>query len=289
MALRRAIREGQVSRDEIYVISKGGYLTADPDAGIGPGRMRRYLIETYVESGLVDPQRVVDGNHSLDPAFLADQIERSRRNLGLATIDLYCLQDPELHLLAKGPDEFWQLLREALETLEEAVARGTIAAYGFSSWSGLLLPQTEKGHLSIAEIFELALDVGGPDHHLRAVQIPYGVAMGEAWGLQSQFSPEGGVAICEALRDTGTAIFTHTALVRGRAVRGLPAFLREAFPELHSDAQCALEFARSTPGVTCVLVGMRQARHIDENLELARRGPVDAEVIRQLFRRARED
>ena len=29
---------------------------------------------------------------------------------------------------------------------------------------------------SILDVFDWALDVGGADHHLRAVQLPYGVA-----------------------------------------------------------------------------------------------------------------
>lgn len=282
-SLRRLLAEGKVARDEVYVISKGGYLTPDPDRVRTSREARRYLIETYVESGLVDPEAVVGGNHSLDPAFLRDQIGRSRSNLGLATIDLYCVQDPELHLMAKGPDEFRRLLTRVLETLEEAVAEGTIAAYGLSTWHGLLLPHTERGHLSLAECLELALDVGGADHHLRAVQLPYSVAMGEAGGLPSQFGPEGRAPVLETLRDTGTAVFASVPLMRGRAVRGLPDFVRESFPDLATDAQCALQFVRSTPGVTTVLVGMRQLHHIDENAALAGHAPADEKVIRNLF------
>jgi len=285
-ALRRVFAEGQVERDHVYVISKGGYLAPDPDVVRGTEQARRYLIETYVESGLVDPDEVVAGNHSLEPAFLTDQIDRSRRNLGLATIDLYCLQDPELHLVAKGPDEFRRLLARALETLEDAVARGAIAAYGLSTWHGLLVPHAERGHLSVVDCLELALDVGGSDHHLRAIQLPYSIAMGEAAGLPSQFGPSGLTPVLETLRGTGTAIFASVPLVRGRAVRGLPRFLRKAFPELTTDAQCALQFVRSTPGVTTVLVGMRQSQHIEENLALTEHSPADEGVIRELFERA---
>ena len=175
-ALRRALAEDVARRDEVFVITKGGYLTLDPDSPLAR-QGGRYLIETYVETGLIDPARVVNGVHSLDPRFIADQIERSRRNLGLETIDLYCIQQPELQLVERGPDEFKGILRALFATLEEAVARGDIAAYGLSTWTGLLLPHLERGHLAIAELLELALDVGGPDHHMRALQLPYSVAM----------------------------------------------------------------------------------------------------------------
>jgi aryl-alcohol dehydrogenase-like predicted oxidoreductase len=287
-ALRRRIAEGQAARDEICVVTKGGYLTPDPDFVRSRAEARRYLYETYVESGLVDPDRVVNGNHSIQPGFLRDQIERSRRNLGLETLDVYCIQDPELHLLAKGPTEFGQELRQAFAALEAAVADGAIAAYGLSTWSGLLVPYTEKGHLSIAELLETALDVGGADHHLRAIQLPYNLAMGEAMGLDSQFGPEShGAAILDSIRDTGTAVFAIAPLVQGRVVRALPESLARAFPEAHSDPQRAIQFVRSSPGVTSAVVGMRREQHVVENLELAQRSPAPLEVIESLYEQAR--
>ncbi len=286
-ALGRCFAEGAAQRDEICVGRKGGYLTIDPDLVRTRLEAQDYLYSAYIDSGLVDPDNLVNGRHSLDPDFLRDQIERSRRNLGLATLDVYCVQDPELHLAAKGPDEFRRVLIDVIKTLEEAVAKGSIGAYGVSTWSGLLVPYTEKGHLSVAELFETALDVGGPDHHLRAIQLPYSLAMSEAMGLPSQFgSGERPAAVLDLLSQTGTMVFTTAPLVQGRAVRGLPRFLREAMPQLRSDAQVALQFARSSPGVTTVLVGMRSSEHVDENLEIARQRPVAPEVIESLFERA---
>ncbi len=286
-ALARALAEGRVARDEVYVITKGGYLTVDPHSPLVNRDGRRYLLETYVDSGLVDPDGVVNGVHSLDPPFIADQIERSRRNLGLATIDLYCVQEPELQLLARGPDEFHRLLAKVFETLEQAVDRGAIAAYGLSTWSGLLTSRLDRGHLAIVELFQLALEVGGPDNHLRSVQLPYSVAMGEAQGLKSQFGPEGDAAVLQSLLDTGTTVFATVPLVEGRAVRGLPEFVREAFPGLRTDAQRCLQFARSAPGVTTALVGMRQTEHVDENTAVAEVEPAPPGVIEELFERAR--
>ena len=197
------------------------------------------------------------------------------------------MQDPELQLAAKGPDEFKRVLVELIETLEEAVAKGSLGAYGVSTWSGFLVPHTERGHLSVAELLETALDVGGPDHHLRVVQLPYSVAMGEALGLPSQFGAETGASgALDVLRDTGTAVLTITPLVQGRAVRGLPRFLRDAMPELRSDAQVALQFARSAPGVTTALVGMRRVEHVEENLATARVAPAEPAVIEALFAQA---
>lgn len=289
-ALRRSVAEESVARDEIFVVTKGGYLTVDPDFARSVHEARRYLGETYLASGLVDPDGIAQGAHAIDPAFLLDQIERSRRNLGLDTIDLYCLEDPELQLIAHGPTEFRDQMKRAFAALEEAVVKGAIAAYGLSTWSGFLLPYTERGHLSVVELLELALDVGGADHHLRGVQFPYGLALGQAQGLSTQIGPEARPsAILDALCDTGTAVFACAPLARGRALGRLPGFVCEAFPGLHTDAQRALQFARSAPGITTALVGMREPHHVVENLELARSAPADPGELAALFELARRE
>jgi aryl-alcohol dehydrogenase-like predicted oxidoreductase len=286
-ALERAFREGLARRDEVIVATKGGHLTLDPDWVETRAQARRYLIETYLDSGLIDPDHLNAGVHCLDPAFLRDQIERSRRNLRLATLDLYLIEEPELLHQGRGPDEFRTLLCAAFEELERAVADGSIGAYGLSTWDGFLRPNSDRLHLSLLDIFDWVLDVGGADHHLRAVQLPFSLAMAEASRLSTQIVPPGSTgAILEALRGTGTAVLASAPLAQGRALGRLPGFVREAFPALDSDAQRCLQFVRSTPGITAAIAGMRNPDHIDENLAVARQPAVEPAVLEGLFKRA---
>ena len=83
-------------------------------------------------------------------------------------------------------------------------------------------------------------------------------------------------------------MFAAAPLARGRALGGLPRFVSDAFPDCRSDAQRCIQFARSSPGVTCALVGMRQPEHVDENLELASVSPASPETVAGLFLRARQ-
>jgi aryl-alcohol dehydrogenase-like predicted oxidoreductase len=93
-ALRRAIGTGTTRRDEFVVVTKGGILVSDPTlpGASGGAAKRPYLLRTYVDSGLVDPDRVVGGSCMLQPSFIRDQIRRSRANLGLETLDYYLVQ-----------------------------------------------------------------------------------------------------------------------------------------------------------------------------------------------------
>jgi aryl-alcohol dehydrogenase-like predicted oxidoreductase len=286
-ALARALREGVAARDEVIVVTKGGYLVVDPDRIGSTASARRHLVETYVDTGLVDPDRAAHGVHCLDGRFLRDQIERSRRNLRISTIDLYLIEEPELHLGACSAQEFRDRVCGAFEALERAVSDGAIAAYGLCTWDGFLRPHTDRGHLALIDVFEWALEVGGGDHHLRAVQLPYSVAMAEAFRLDSQISPSGHTdAVLSTLRGTGTVVLASAPLVQGRALGRLPDVVREVFPGLTSDAQLCLQFVRSTPEVTCAVVGMREPRHVEENLAVARHAPASAEAVETLFKRA---
>jgi len=288
-ALARAFREGLAQRDEVVVVSRGGYLTVDPDLAQSGASARRYLTSTYLDTGLVDPSRVAQGVHCMDGAFLRDQIERSRRNLRLETVDFYLIEEPELHLHECSAEEFRRRLCGAFEALERAVADGAIGAYGVCTWDGFLRPYTERGHLALLDVFSWALDVGGADHHLRAVQLPYSLAMAEALRLDSQIGPTGHAqAVLSALRGTGTAVLASAPLARGRALGRLPGFVAEYLPGCRSDAQRCLQFARSTPDVTAAVVGMRDPAHVEENLALTRIAPAAAEQIERLFKRAAE-
>lgn len=282
-ALRRAFAEKKVAREEIVVVTKGGALTPDGERVRDHASAQRDLYSTYIDSGILALDDVHRG-HAMTPQFLLDQIERSRRNLGLATLDYYLVQEPEIHLRELGVDGFRSALHAAFEALELAVSRGWIGAYGLATWDGFLLPDSDRSHLSIVDLFDVALEVGQADHHLRALQLPYGLAMGEGAVLASQLGPDGkSRAILESLRDTGTAVFASAPLYGGRLVGHVPPFVRDAFPEARSDATAALQFTRSTAAVTCAVVGMRDAAHVAENMGLARVSRAKPEIPAALF------
>ena len=157
------------------------------------------------------------------------------------------------------------------------------------TWDGLLRSHTDRAHLSLLDLFEWALDVGGADHHLRAIQLPYNLAMAEALRLPSQIGPAGGTAaVLSALRGTGTLVLASAPLMQGRALGRLPGFVRECLGARLGDAQLCLQFARSSPGITAAIVGMREAAHVDQNLALARVPVATPEAIDAIFEHAAE-
>jgi aryl-alcohol dehydrogenase-like predicted oxidoreductase len=282
-ALASAFAEGIAARDEVCVVSKGGALVNDPDI-TDFFEARRHTQRTFIDSGVLDPAKVVQG-FALDARFLRDQIERSRKNLRLETLDLYLIEEPEKHLRELGATNFRKRLVEVFEMLESAVRDGAIGAYGVATWDGFLVPASEREHLAVVDVFDAALEAGSGDHHMRAVQLPYGLALGDAAALDSQLGPDGKrTALLRSLRDTGTIVFASAPLFGGRVLGRIPDFVGQAFPEATSDAQVCLQFARSTEGISTAVVGMRDPDHVEENLATARFAPASSEVPAALFR-----
>src|SRR5438477_539355 len=112
------------------------------------------------------------GDSRAEP-FLDRHIEMSRRNLGVETIDLYYLHNPETQLSEVSREEFRHRLAAAFGALEKAVAGGAIRAYGTATWNGYRAATEARDALSLAEVLHAAEEAGGPSHHFHAVQLPF--------------------------------------------------------------------------------------------------------------------
>ena len=126
------LMDAGIRRDEVVVCTKTGYLSFDGDMPADP---RAYFMKEYVEPGTLKPQEVAGGMHCMAPRYLADQIERSRHNLGLETIDLFYVHNPESQLGEVPREEFRKRLKSAFEMLEKAVKDGAIRLYGTATWN----------------------------------------------------------------------------------------------------------------------------------------------------------
>ena len=279
-ALATAIAKGVVERDEVLVATKGGFIPFD---GAVPRDARAYFTATYLEPGIVKPGEVVGGAHCMTPRYLRDQIDRSRVNLGLATLDVYYIHNPETQLGEVKRDEFMTRIRAAFAALEEAVAGGLIGRYGTATWSGYREDPGAPGYLSLAELVAAARDVGGPNHHFKVIQLPYNLAMTEAFTRANQRVDKGMVPVLEAARQLDVYVMASASIYQGQLSRGLPPMLAKFLPGLETDAQRALQFARSTPGVGTALVGMKTSAHVDENAKVGATSPMAWKQFQRLF------
>lgn len=282
--LRELIGDGTVKREEIVVATKGGYVTFDGDMPPDP---RAWFQEHFVRTGIVTPGDLVDGSHCMTPKWLAAMIEQSRANLGLETIDFYYLHNPESQVAAVGRDEFRRRLEAAFTLLEQKVADGLIGCYGAATWNGFRAEPAEPAYLSLLELIEAAERVGGAAHHFRVVQLPYNLAMTEAFTKRNQPARDDNLrSVLSTAHDAGIAVCASASLLQGRLGRNLPPLINEAFAGLASDAQRAVQFVRSTPGVNTALVGMSTPGHVRDIAATAFQPPAPFESLMKLFQPA---
>ena len=265
-ALDEMFEAGKLARDEIIIATKAGFFPFD---GEPPRDPRAWVIENVVDKGLARPEEIVGGSHAMTPAYLEDQLARSLANLGLETIDIYYVHNPESQLEAVSRDEFNNRLRAAFEFLEKAAADGRIGIYGTATWNGYRQPPDSRGYLSLADITSIAREVGGDGHHFRAVQLPYSLAMPEALTEANQTVEGEQLSFLMAADRLGVTVMCSASMMQARLSQNLPAFVGQALKGLTTDAQRAIQFVRSTPGVTTALVGMSTRSHVDENLAVA--------------------
>jgi aryl-alcohol dehydrogenase-like predicted oxidoreductase len=272
VALQQVLASGEARRDEILVCTKGGYVPMDGEPPVKRSEYESYLRREFFDAGVMSPDDVVAGGHSLAPSFLRHSIARSRKNLGVHTLDVFYVHNPEQQLGTISHSALMVRLRAAFAALEEAVGRGEIFVYGCATWSALRVAPGIKGRLDLVDLVQLARDVAGEAHHFRVVQLPINLAMPEALRAPTQTSRGGELApALEVASDLGIAVVASASLMQAQLTRGLPDEVHGMFPAARTDAQCALSFVRALPAVTCALVGMRSIEHLEENLATVKR------------------
>jgi aryl-alcohol dehydrogenase-like predicted oxidoreductase len=279
-ALLQLTESKDFSREEIIVCTKGGYLPFD---GAPPRDVRSYIEETFVKPGIAGFQDFVGGSHCMTPAYLEHQLAQSLRNLKLECVDVYYLHNPESQLGQVPEEEFYARLRAAFESLEQRRAEGKLKFYGVATWNGFRVPSGSSGYHSLARMVELARALGGELHGFRFIQLPFNLALPEALTLSNQEVLGRQTSTLEAAVELGITVISSASIFQGRVAQGLPKDLRESLGSLPTDAQSAIQFVRSAPGVATALVGMSRIEHVEENLQLTGVEPLELEEFMQLF------
>ncbi|MCU1264295.1 MAG: hypothetical protein JWM21_613 [Acidobacteria bacterium] len=279
-ALRQLTAVHGFARNEILICTKGGYLPFD---GGPPTDVRRYVEETFVKPGIARFEDIVGGSHCMTPAYLQNQLDQSLRNMDLAAIDVYYIHNPESQLGQVSEEEFYARLRAAFESLEKRRAERQLEYYGVATWNGFRVPAGSSGYHSLAKMAAIARELGGETHGFRFVQLPFNLAMPEALTLSNQIVDGQHMSTLEAAAALGVTVVSSASIFQGRVAQGLPKDLRESLGSLPRDAQTAIQFVRSAPGIATALVGMSRREHVDENLQLMRVEPVHPEDFAKLF------
>ena len=274
-AVARLVERGEVQRDELFVATKNGYLAPDAES---PTPADRWVEKELITPGILRREDIVDDCHAMSRSYLSDQFERSRRNLGLSSIDLLYLHNAaDAQIPAVGTEEFVARLEEAFRLYERFRADGSLRFYGLATWDCLRARPNDPGFFALESAVHIARRVGGDHHGFRFVQFPFNIAMPEAATVHNQPVSGARTTLFDAARRLDIACFTSVPLVQGQLARTGPK--REGL----TAAQTALQFARSAPGTLAPLVGQKRSEHLSENLEIASRPPWERDQFLSLI------
>ena len=279
-ALQQLAAKG-IARDELVLCTKGGYLTPD---GAMPSDPNQYFFHEYIQPGIFSAKDIAAGSHCMTPRFLENQLGRSLKNLGVECIDVYYLHNPETQLAEIAKTEFAKRISEAFQYLESATRDGKIQYYGVATWNGFRQDARARDAMQLAELETIAKEIAGDKHRFRFVQLPFNLGMTEALTLGNQSVAGKQMTIMEAASELGITLVASASLLQGQVVRNLPHFVAHALG-LDNDAERALQFVRSAPGITTALVGMSGADHARANAKLVSIPPATLDQFSQLFSR----
>jgi aryl-alcohol dehydrogenase-like predicted oxidoreductase len=271
----------RITREELILCTKGGYLTPD---GSMPDDPNEYFFREYLQPGVFSAKDIVAGSHCMTPRYLEDQLGRSLRNLGVDCIDVYYLHNPEAQLSEVSHPDFLERVRDAFIYLESAAAAGKIQFYGMATWNGFRQESRARDAMQLSELAEIAKDIAGEEHRFRFVQLPFNLGMTEALTLGNQSIGGRERTVMEAANELGITLIASASLLQGQVARNLPAFVAQALG-LANDAECALQFVRSSPGIATALVGMSRIEHVLANAHLAGVPPATVDQFSKLFSR----
>ena len=270
-AIKRLIEDKIISRDQVFISTKNGYITNDGDYPTID--VLEYMHKMYISQGIIDSKDISSGYNVLNPNYIRKCIDKSLTNMQLDTIDLVYIHNAyESWFQDISRSEFNEKIRKVFQIYEEYRSKNKIRYYGMATWTCFRLPRNEEGYLSLEDMVRIAEDVAGKDHGFRFIQLPYNLAYREAYSLRNQtVNSDNDLTILEACNKLNIGVFTSVPLLQAKLFDvKIPDYLG-----IDNQLLKIVQITRSTPNVIAPLLGQKKLNHVKENIELAKVAPLN--------------
>ena len=277
-AISQLINDNDISREEIFVSTKNGYVTNDGDIQEG---LMQYVMREYGKTGIVNEGDISPGYHCMTLSYLNDQLERSLKNLGLGCIDLMYLHNSVEGQTHLPREQFLKNLKDVFEFYEKKRKEGKIRFYGMATWECFRVTPENPLFLQLTEVMDIATQVGGDGHGFRFIQLPFNLALDQAHMLKNHNVDGKTVSALEAAQKFNLGVFTSVPLMQGKllTIDTIPKFGNS------STSVSLLQFVRSTPGITAPLIGHKLESHVKENMDVMKIPPLSDLEFNDLVKR----
>ncbi len=281
-AISELIDEGSVSRDQLFITSKAGFIPLEFPF---PANPYGWIEQNIIENDLASKEEIIIDQHCMSPNFLHWSLLKSLQNLQVDALDVLYLHNPETQLGYVDKPTFYVRIKKAFELFESFVAEGKIRYYGIASWNGFLYEPDHTEYVSLKEIMQIAREVGGEGHHFKYIQSPYNMVKTEAYSYSNQEGPDGRYyTLMQAVHGYGLRLVASSSLLqmnlfKGRFDKKVSMLLGT---EELTDIATALQFAR-TGNVISSLFGSVNPEHVEDNLLLAYVPNATQEALQRVF------
>ena len=267
-ALREVIGSGIAKREELVICSKGGFLPLDYPF---PANPYEWIKKNIYDALLAKESDVALDQHCMTPKYMEWSLEKSLANLGLESVDIYYLHNPETQLGFVEREQFYENIRSVFEFFEEARRLGKIGYYGVAVWNAFSYEPENMEYISIKKLSDIAREVGGESNGFKYLQMPYNLGKPHAYTYQNQEIDGLFYTPIQAAKKLGLNVITSSSLLQMNIFKRpfSDKFRSMIALEYASDIQRALQFARCATGVTASLVGTSKAEHVMHNMEIA--------------------
>ena len=252
--LKALIKPGLVTRDQLVISTKAGQIFGDIHLNLRP---LDYLEEVLIQRGILNRADVnIVGNHrhTLNPSFYEHSFEISRKNLGLETVDIHYIHNPEISMNVLGRQEFYRRLEKLIEFYESKAEQGFLRYYGIATWWGLVSDEGSPWHISLADILEVVKSVAGNDNHFKFIQMPLSKNNNNAREKATQTIRGKEYSAVQAATELGLYVTISSPLDQGHALSCESMSVVEL-----------LDYVINTDGVLAVMVGSKKKEHVEEN------------------------
>ncbi len=254
-----------IDRKNVIVSTKGGYFPRDRRIKIDD--LTKYLKDNFIDKNIVKPEDITPYGNILTPTYIDWSFEKSLENLNTDYIDIYFLHNPEDQLTIVDREKFYRKIWTVFRLLEGKVAEGKLRYYGLATWNGFRVLPDNVQYLNLLDIYNIAKEVGGENHHFSFIQLPYNIAMLEAYKLKNQNYLQQSLSILDLAEKLGIYTYISAPLFQKRVLKPFPDKIKSLL-KVEKDVHVPLQIVRSTPRVGTVLIGMSKINHLKENIEI---------------------
>lgn len=259
----------QIKREELIICSKGGFIQLDFPF---PENPYEWIETNIINKNLANKEDIELDQHCIEPDFLEWSCKRSLDNLGLKSLDIYFLHNPEMQLLKLGEKQFYKKIEKIFKRFEKLSNEGLFSYYGVAVWNGFT---SETGELlSLEKLVQIAHKVGGENHRFKYIQTPFNMGKTNIYTKNTQSIAQQECTLLQAAHRLGIGVISSSSLLQmnlfKKSFSSESGVVLDESMTLESDIQLALQFVRSTPGLISSLFGSKVPLHVKHNIEISK-------------------